>query len=246
MPSLKVGLATTAVYLMGVAIGMAITVRVYDTAYGTPIMISHFWLTELLLVLLLLFVIRRFFGFRAAGFGPMNWPALIWFLPAFVTLAMVLGRVVPTVMAGDLQLEQMRLLAAIAFTTFLVGFSEEVMFRGILLRGALARLSVIQAMFLSAVAFSLLHLVNLAGGLPLAAAIYQLAFTFIVGFFLAPLALRLGNLWPLIIWHWLWDLALFSGDYLGANQPLILTGLLIQAVIALGMWSTEMRRSASA
>ncbi len=246
MPSLKVGLVATAIYLAVIAIGMAITVRVYDTAYGTPLMISHFWATELVLVSIVLFFIWRFFGFARAGFGPMKWSALVWFLPAYIVLFMMIVRIVPVVATGHLTPDQMRLLGWITLTTFLIGFSEEVLFRGILLRGAMASLTVIQAMFLSTVAFSLLHAVNVFGGLPLGAMIYQLAFTFIVGFFLAPLALRLGNLWPLIIWHWLWDFALFAGDYLGVSQPLILTGLMVQVVIALTMWSVEMRRSASA
>ncbi len=242
MPSLRRGLEATAIYIMIVALGMAITVRVYDAAYGTPMMISHFWMTELLLVLLVLFYVKRFFGWEGVGFGRMNWRSMLWFLPAYGALAMAFVGIFPVVISGDLTAAQWQLLGLITFTTFLIGFSEEVMFRGILLRGALARISVVPAMFVSAVAFSLLHSVNLLGGLSLVAVIYQLAFTFVVGFFLAPLALRIGNLWPLIIWHWLWDLALFSGAFLDVGHSPVLIGLLIQAMIALVMWRSDMRR----
>ncbi|WNZ43761.1 CPBP family intramembrane metalloprotease [Leptolyngbya boryana CZ1] len=61
------------------------------------------------------------------------------------------------------------------------------------------------AMLVSAIAFALLHAVNVFGGVPLLAVPIQLLNTFQFGFFFAPLMLKLNNILPLIIFHWLWD-----------------------------------------
>jgi len=243
MPSLKVGLQATAIYIAVVALGMVAIFRIYDAAYGSPVMISHFWPVELILTIITLYYVTRYFGFAGAGFGRMNWAGLIGFLPAYACLAVMLVRSGEVMFSGTLTPADWRILGLVTFTTFLIGFSEEVMFRGVLLRGALVRLSPIQAMLLSALAFSLLHGVNGFAGQTTTNMLYQLAFTFVVGFFLAPLALRIGNLWPLIIWHWMWDFALFSGVVLDISHPYALIGILVQVVISVGMWGAALKQT---
>lgn len=243
MPGLKVGLRAAAIYIAIVALGMAFVFQVYDAPYGSAAMISRFWVIELILTIVTLYYALRYFGLSRAGFGAMNWREVIWLSPAYIVLAVMLQRVLTASLETPPTAQQWQLLGLIGATTFLVGFSEELMFRGVLLRAALTRLTAAPAMLLSAGAFSLLHTVNLLAGQSLTNTIHQLAFTFLVGFFLAPIALRIGNLWPLIIWHWLWNFALFSGEVLDVLHPFALTGLLVQAVVSVWLWIRLIRRT---
>ena len=241
MPGLRIGLQATAVYVAVLSLGMTYFYRVRAAPYGTTEMVSHFWLVELILCAVVLYYALRYFGWAQVGFGPLNRRAVIWVLPAYAAVAILFWVLAPTLVDGRLTAADWSLLGWIALTTFMVGFSEEVMFRGILLRAAMARMPVAWAMLLSAVLFAAMHSVNMLAGLPVEDMVLQVAFTFLVGFFLAPLALKIGNLWPLIIWHWLWDLALFSGPVLGVFQPFAFVGLLFQVVISLWLWRAVMR-----
>ncbi|WP_296423246.1 CPBP family intramembrane glutamic endopeptidase [Yoonia sp.] len=243
MPSLWVAVRATLLYMAVVGLGMLYMYRVADAPYGTVAMVSRFWPVELILTCLCVYYVRRYYGCSGAGFGTMRWRGAFWLLPSYVVLAMMGAGVVPLLLHGTLSDADWHMLRLLTVTTFLIGFSEEVMFRGILLRGLIARLPVTHAMLISAVAFSLLHAVNGFDGQSVTNIAQQLAFTFLVGTFLAPAALKIGNLWPLIVWHWLWDLAVFSSDMLGVLHPFALIGILIQAVVGLWLWADLLRQS---
>ena len=124
----------------------------------------------------------------------------------------------------------------------LIGFSEEVMFRGLLLRGAMTRLPLAQAMLLSALSFALLHVINGIGLQAIWPTVQHTGLAFCVGFFLAPVALKIGNLWPLILWHALWDLLIFSSQILGVIHASALFAILIQAVVCIWLWADMTRK----
>ena len=119
------------------------------------------------------------------------------------------------------------------------------MFRGILLRGLLARIGRGPAILLSAAAFALVHMLDGVSYDPLAITLQELAFTFLIGLGLAPVALRIGVLWPLILWHAIWDSVVFSSHVMGVLHPLAVPGMLAQVVVGLLLW-TLMRREAQA
>lgn len=99
--------------------------------------------------------------------------------------------------------------AAVGINMALVGFSEEVMFRGILLRGALARFRIRSAILISTAAFGLMHVTNgLVTGLYAIAAAQAVA-AFMSGTFYVAVRIRSQSLWPMIVVHALWNFALF-------------------------------------
>lgn len=163
-------------------------------------------LSEAILALMVLVYIRRYASWREAGYGEFSWRRLLWIapllLPAVLYAVYFLGKIAS---AGP-SAQQLLGLAAVGVMTLLVGFAEETTFRGILLRGELAAgRNVFVAMIVSAVGFSLLHSVNVLGGLPASEVASQMFSTLMVGLCFAPLALLVGNLIPLVIWHFLWD-----------------------------------------
>jgi membrane protease YdiL (CAAX protease family) len=90
----------------------------------------------------------------------------------------------------------------------LVGFVEEVVFRGLILQ-ALAPAGLWRAAILSSILFGMMHLLNLLFGADLVATLLQAAYATAMGFGFAAVTLRTGVLWPLIVIHALIDFAGF-------------------------------------
>jgi uncharacterized protein len=94
----------------------------------------------------------------------------------------------------------------------LVGFAEETIFRGLILR-ALLKSGIWRATLISGVVFGLMHSLNvLAGSNPLSVGL-QICYAAAIGFGFSAAVLRTGLLWPLIITHALQDfLAFIAGN----------------------------------
>jgi membrane protease YdiL (CAAX protease family) len=94
---------------------------------------------------------------------------------------------------------------ALAFVfTLAIGFSEEIAFRGIVLRLFLPQGAMRAAVIASAV-FGLLHLGNIFAGQSIPLAIVQIFFAALGGLGLAAPYIKTNALWPLIIVHMLVD-----------------------------------------
>ena len=87
-----------------------------------------------------------------------------------------------------------------------VAFGEEGVFRGVVLRVLLAR-GLRPALFGSAVLFGLMHLVNLANGSHPITVGAQVLMTVGVGIGFGAVVLATGTIWPVIVVHFLMDLA---------------------------------------
>lgn len=222
--SFKAGVVAVLIYTAIIGAGMAVMHHGFGATYGQPAMVRTLWVFELLGAGFLLWVTRRCGGLKAHGFGAINWSQMIWLAPLYLVLAAMIAKLASALIVSDLNVVQPAFIGLIALTTFLVGFSEELGFRGILLRAAMTRFSAPKAMLVSALGFSLLHAVNVFGGLVPAALAGQLILTFVLGLLLAPVALRVGALWPLIIWHFLWDFLLIVGAYLGVAYTVEIGG----------------------
>ncbi len=93
------------------------------------------------------------------------------------------------------------------------GIREELITRGLLLTFfkkafGKSKKSCILAMSLSSVIFGLMHLTNLKGATNATAIYAQIIYAVGIGFFLAALYIRTGNVWGNIILHFLFDLSL--------------------------------------
>ncbi len=98
----------------------------------------------------------------------------------------------------------------ILFNTFLVGLSEELMFRGVLLQALRRTVSIWPAVALTTLAFGAIHMLNVFMTGELRAALIQSAAAALSGLLFIALRLRTGSLWPCIIVHGLWDFATFT------------------------------------
>ena len=98
----------------------------------------------------------------------------------------------------------------VLFNTFLVGMSEELMFRGVLLQAFRHTVSIWPAVWLTTLAFGAIHTLNVFLTGDLRAASIQSVAAALSGLLFIALRLRTGSLWPSIVVHGLWDFATFA------------------------------------
>jgi len=188
--------------------------------------------------LFLLAVVVLFRWVREVGLaqGPQRgtlrviWPWLM-FLALFAASALNAG------------LPPMSVTLFILANTALVGWSEEVMFRGVWMRGLHRSFGIWVAILGSSLIFGAMHVLNVFLTGDLKGAVIQSTAAFLSGVFLAAVRLRTQSLWTGIVLHGLWDAGTFlvaagatatataaptaMGDYGGIfmSIPLFLLGL---------------------
>lgn len=90
----------------------------------------------------------------------------------------------------------------------LVGITEGLMFRGILLNGLLSRLPVGTAVVASGVIFGVFHFINLLAGRSFAQTMSQVVNVVFSGILMGALYVTMTSILAVIICHTLWDLSL--------------------------------------
>jgi membrane protease YdiL (CAAX protease family) len=243
MPSLWRGLRATAVYIAFIAAATVYVFRATSGPEGVIETLQALLPFQLFAAAFCVFVAMRHFGMKAAGFGKIDWSGLAWLLPAWIILAVMFWDIAQVLTPSDLFALGIGGLALLIVTPFFIALAEELMFRGILLRGAMTGLPLGYAMFLSAALFGAMHVVNGITGQDAAGTSQQMAFALLVGFALAPIAIRTGNLWPLIIWHWLWNLAVFTSQIAGILHPLVLPVIAMQALLCVWLWADLVKQA---
>jgi uncharacterized protein len=208
-----IGIIAAMIYIAIMGAGM-ILLGFQGITYGSPEMFNTFWPILILLNVINIFFVLRFFGWRNVGFGKLDATQLIWLLPFLLFLAYKWFVSIGAMSGFPFGGPEWSTFFFFGFVTLLVGTGEELAFRGILLHSLLgkqaSRTRVALAMLASALGFALLHSVNYFGGEPLQDMLWQLFYTFRWGLVFAPLMLRVKNIIPLMIVHWLWDWVQFS------------------------------------
>ncbi len=157
-----------------------------------------------LLAAVFLLVVIRIAGLRGAGLrGSSGWRGirLLW-LPSLY-IAGFLG------VATQLGLPAMPVMAMILLNCALVGLSEELMFRGVLLGAFREAAGTKVAVFASTLIFGAVHSLNVFVIGDLGAALVQSGAAFISGLMFAALRIRLGSVWPGVLVHTLWNFGTF-------------------------------------
>lgn len=192
--------------------------------------ISHGVGWNIALALAFLLAVKTVIGWRDLGFVKpdlMGSLKLLWlpaiYLALFLALAIILG------------LPPLSVALFVFLNTLIVGFSEEIMFRGVLFRGLLSRLSIWPAMITTSVLFGSVHILNVFLTGKLGEAAVQAVTAGMSGFLFMALLIRTGSIWVPIIYHALWDFGTFmvssasSGGQIGpeSNALAILVPLLL-------------------
>ena len=207
--------------------------------YGTTAFVVDFVVAEAVLAAMLLGIVLALFPASRLGLGAPRDVDVRRIAPLALLLAACIGAwlaaraALPAGASADAA-TSLRVLR----TTALVGFAEELLFRGLLLaafwrwwgarRGALA----------AVVVFGSFHLLNVAGGVAPTAAAFQFAFTTLAGAIFLQGAVGARSLWPAMVVHAIYDAAVFDVNRFAQAGAGMGPALSLAAVAGvLGLWS---------
>jgi membrane protease YdiL (CAAX protease family) len=140
--------------------------------------------------------------------------------------------------ALGLRIEQAGWFAFIVLMELVVGFSEELVFRGLVLQALLAKGRML-ALLVSSLLFGAVHLVNILYGSAVPITLLQVLGASVFGFGLGAVVLRTGALWPAMLIHALANTALrfswIAPQYLPtpALNAIVSTLLLLYGIVLL-------------
>jgi hypothetical protein len=166
------------------------------------------------------------------------WPDMGIAVPrsALLLVPPVLGLLAFLDLALRMGLPSWPIVAIVAFNTLCVGVSEELMFRGIVLRETTRRFGVRRGIVLAGVLFGAMHVLNALVTHQIGVAVAQAVIASLFGIWSGALRLRTGSVLPLIAIHWLWDglLILLVGSTAGVVALAVLAVALSLGVY--GWW----------
>lgn len=112
---------------------------------------------------------------------------------------------------------------AASLVLLLVGFTEELTARGLLVVGLRSRLQEVWVWFLSSALFAAMHLINIAGGQGVGTTLTQVGMAFLGGTVFYILRRSSGTLLWAMVLHGLWDFSTFAVGH-GTAGPLAALG----------------------
>ena len=137
--------------------------------------------------------------------GPARPPRWLLAVPILVFIAVLLG-----IDYGNLGDMGAAMILWLALGTALVGFSEEITYRGLALVGFRGRYSEVKVWFFTSLLFGLLHGVNLILGQGAMLTIRQFFFAFVLGSVFYAIRRISGTIVVVMVLHALWDFGTFT------------------------------------
>jgi membrane protease YdiL (CAAX protease family) len=165
------------------------------------------------LIILLTAIVALLVWWRQVGFTRHSRGSLKFILLPLALTGLILATGIVTNARsgmGFLGASSTRDLLQVVLVSLMVGYTEELMFRGILFHGATARFRPLLGAIISSLVFGLFHFINLLGGQGLGWTVSQAVHAASDGFMYAAIRLITGSLWPTMLLHGLWDLAISS------------------------------------
>lgn len=196
-PILAVVIIQVLLLIAMVAAGAYATINKLD--YTSPVLIAFIPISIVLIIYLSFRRKWAFYGFKSLrGIPAESW---VYYLPLLLVLAV-------NCMAGFKTNTASTLLYFIGFT-LLVGFVEETIYRGLVLKILLKKGTAV-AVITSSILFAVTHILNALSGQNLADTLLQIVYALLVGLVLALLMVKMDNILPLITFHFIHNLIQFS------------------------------------
>jgi membrane protease YdiL (CAAX protease family) len=161
--------------------------------------------------------------------APASWRAA---RPVVIAVALLL------ILAAANGLPTTSVLLFLVINSMAVGVSEELAFRGVVLRALLGSYPIRRAVLISALAFGAVHSLNALMTGEVVPALMQSCIAVGMGMWAASIRIRTGSLYPSILLHGLWDLALLIviSGIAGSPISVVVSVLALVFAVGLGVW----------
>ena len=171
--------------------------------------------------------------------APASWRAA---RPVVIAVALLL------ILAAANGLPTTSVLLFLVINSMAVGVSEELAFRGVVLRALLGSYPIRRAVLISALAFGAVHSLNALMTGEVVPALMQSGIAVGMGMWAASIRIRTGSLYPSILLHGLWDLALLIviSGIAGSPISVVVSVLALVFAVGLGVWGWRSVGSATA
>jgi len=168
------------------------------------------WKTQLIILVALILLITYLDWWREIGFIPIHSGGLKFLLPPLLFLAVLFLLLLPEYKHSGLfgGFKNVKQVFSFLLILLMLGFTEETVFRGILFHGLETKVTPLQTVLISAIIFGLFHYLNMLVGAHFYSTTYQVIHAAASGFMYATLRLRIGAIWPVMIFHTIWDIGL--------------------------------------
>lgn len=205
----KRAIAAIIIYLLIMIIGVSINNNFFSMENNIGRLIS-LSVIQVVSSAYIFYTIKKYYGWKNIGFGKLNSKSLVWFLPyALILIAMGFSLVQSiSENIGSFSYETWLTIILTLVGTSLAGFSEEVIFRGMILNSFKSDKSIIGAMIISSIGFSIVHITTIFIGKSLIEAIANVIYSSLLGFSFVALAIKLNNICPIVIFHVIWNFIL--------------------------------------
>lgn len=208
------GVIVAAVFLIGMdLIGMFLMPMVSLAGYGNS-MIAEFGAGILAVVFLVLFGEIEILGRRGQGF--VKGIYIGGFLTAYCFLE-IAAQLYMQAMNQNLNVVSAPEIFYFIAAMFLIGWTEELVFRGVILNLFLERFSktktgILAAVVFSGILFGAVHLTNIFHGISVESAVVQAVTAAFLGIILGAVYVRSGNIWIVIVFHMMIDFGSLMGS----------------------------------
>lgn len=137
---------------------------------------------------------------------------------------------------GTATVERLDLLWLFIIKCVLIGVTEELLFRGIVVSALYSSLKqkrrgAFLTVLVSSAVFAVFHFINLFGKSAFLTVLMQVGYSFLIGAMLAALFLKTGGLWTCVIIHALFDFGGYIISDLGVGDPHDMTFWILTAVV---------------
>ena len=243
----KIAIMTAIGYILFMIIGVFISNIIISIIGGTIVDsmdISEANIISKLIIqipptIFLLYVIRRFYEWKDIGFRKINIRNIIWFTPYVVILVFMVTKFILEIYKNAHSFTTMTWITMLStfIGVFLAGFSEEVIFRGVFLSSFRNRNSIIGAMIISSLGFSIVHFFTIVMGISIIDVFYRIIYSSLLGFAFVGLVIKINNMWPIIIFHIIWNYIIMVSNTLNIEISRITSICnLINVIVAILLW----------
>ena len=180
-----------------------IAVLIIVGAFTMKLKLPEYYMYGIVLAILAIItalILWKIAWWRTIGFQRFNRKYILLMI---IPVAPLIGNIL-----GTYKSIQMEFYIYYFFMCVLVGFAEEGIYRGLMLR-VLLKKGIWTAVIISSLLFSMSHIMNALAGWNWGHVLLQLVYSFAIGFGWSAFALRTGTIWPLMIIHFLIDFSSF-------------------------------------